>query len=627
MSVHRAFISRLLAPRHVRGRLLVLVLPVALLGVWLKLARIDRFYPGSQAADIAAKAWSEAAFGAAWILLWAGLVAFGPRWYRAAALLAAHVATLVLGVFLVVSHEYVMKTGNPLTAEQILYAWRGRGELDALLESQTSPATLGLLVWVVISTTVLPPLLAGPVSRVLRSPSRLVRRAVAAGAALLLAASAWSAPTVSAAFALAPPVQLVVTPLREASAYPDEPSADVAADVAAPDTRLEPTAGEDQRNLVIITLESHRATSTLPETRQPVTPVLDALAADSLTPSRGYSILPHTSKALTAIHCGFAPPTDHDNTEADAGSLPLPCLPELLAEQGYSTAFFQSATENFERRRGTARNLGFESFRSMDSMDKDGFFRANYFGYEDDIMLGPARDWLDAVDGSPFQMSLLTVTGHHDYILHGQDLIDFVDDPLLNSYLNAIHYQDAFVGRVIEMFKELGLYEDTVFVVTGDHGEGFGEHRVFQHDNTIYEEGIRIPYLVHDPRAAGVRLDQPANQLAVLPTAVDAIGFDLVSEHEYQPSLLSDAPQGPLVATCWARGRCTAVIDGDRKLIHHFGDRRDEVFDLAADSGELTDLAADSDPRWMAEMRDEALQWYVDAEAWYAAHRGEETTD
>lgn len=620
MPVHLSFASRLLKPRHKWGRLVVLLIPVVVMGVLLKLERTAKYFPEAGFGEVAARVSSDVAFGAAWILVWGLLCALGPAWFRAAAFHLAHLGTLLLGLFTVVSHAYVMQTGNPLTWEQIVYAWRGRSELDGLLGSQLSPQLVMLFAVVVVSTFVAPLLLGPVVSRLLhRRPSRTVRRLLTAAAAVLLVASAWSAPTVSAAFALAPPVQLVVSPIREAGAYPEE-SAVVPAE-GVDSTRLVKRPGTAERNLVVMVLESHRATSTLPETSQPVTPVLDALAASSLTPSRGYTVLPHTSKAITAVHCGVTPPTDHDNSEADPAGLPMPCLAELLGENGYRTGFFQSATEHFERRRSTVENLGFDFFRPVDAMPKAGFNKSNYFGYEDDIMLGPQREWIESTGGQPFLLSMLTVTGHHDYALEGYEPISFVEDPLLNDYLNSIHYQDAFVGRVIDMFKELGLYQETVFVVVGDHGEGFGEHRIFQHDNTIYEEGIRIPFLIHDPLRAGERLDQPANQLAVLPTAVDALGFDLMSGHSYQPSLYSGRPQGPLVATCLARGKCTAVIDGDMKLIHHFGDRRDEVFDLAQDPYELTDLAASADPVWMASLRERALAWYVEAEAMYEAHR------
>ena len=52
-----------------------------------------------------------------------------------------------------------------------------------------------------------------------------------------------------------------------------------------------------------------------------------------------------------------------------------------------------------------------------------------------------------------------------------------------------MRYLDFFVRNVIDQYKELGLYDDTIFVIYGDHGEGFGEHDLYQHDNTIYQEG------------------------------------------------------------------------------------------------------------------------------------------
>ena len=68
----------------------------------------------------------------------------------------------------------------------------------------------------------------------------------------------------------------------------------------------------------------------------------------------------HTSKSLTTIHCGVAPPLDTANSEADERGIAGPCLPELLVGKGYRTAFFHSATEEFERRRDLAGQMGFE---------------------------------------------------------------------------------------------------------------------------------------------------------------------------------------------------------------------------------------------------------------------------
>ncbi|WP_083665360.1 LTA synthase family protein [Tessaracoccus sp. ZS01] len=618
MTVNSESTSRSPAERWPWGRLAVLMAPFAVLGVWLKVVRIDRFYPSAGLAERATKLSSDVAFGLFWCVLWAVTLLYlrRPR-LRSAAVVLAQVLTAAIGVFMVVNHSYALRTGNPLTPAQIALAIREAEALSGLLGSQVDATFIGLLVGVVLWSLVAPLLLGKVFARLFTGEAGPVTRRVGlAGAVLLLIAATWTAPTASASFALSPAVQLAVSPIKEAAAYPEAFAS--GAPLADPEsTRLVPRPGERHRNVVVITLESQRATSALPETRQPVTPVLDALAEQSVRPERGYTVLPHTSKSLVSIHCGMAPPPDNRNTEADENGLPQRCLPELLADEGYSTAFFQSATEHFERRRGTAANLGFQKFTPVDGMDKTGFSKANYFGYEDDIMLEPVRRWLKRQDG-PFMLGMLTVTAHHDYNVPGYELIDFVDRPLMNKYLNAVHLQDRFVGHVIDLFKELGLYEDTVFVISGDHGEGFGEHQLYQHDNTIYEEGIRVPMLVHDPRRAPELIEGPANQLALMPTAVDALGFDLVSDVEYRPSLYSGEPQGPVIVSCWVRGRCTAVLDGDRKLIHHFGDRRDEVFNVAEDPGELTDLVTGTDADWMERGRELAVGWYLDVERWYA---------
>lgn len=606
-------------PRNLWGRLITLLVPVAVLGVALKLVRIHEFFPTAGVEDIAAQVSSDVAFGGAWVLLWTLGCVFTRGRARTTTFYTAHVATVFIGLFAVLNHEYVLRTGNPLSWHTLIGAARQGDGLAPLIGSQISATVIGLLIGVVVGVALLPLVLGPFLNRLLKHhPRKRVKAASVVGLVALLLASGWSAPTASAAFSLAPPLQLAITPVRAANAYPQE----LATEAVTPTPETTRLVGNgDSRNVVLITLESQRSATTLQDVKQPVTPVIDELKKTSIRPERGYSVLPHTSKALTAIHCGIAPPLDSTNSEADPGSLPAKCLPTLLEEQGYATSFFQSATERFERRRGTARNLGFQDFMSVDQMKSKGFHRANYFGYEDDIMLDPERKWLENNGDQPFMLSMLTVTGHHDYALTGYPRIDFVDDTLLNNYLNGIHYQDQFVGRVIDMFKELGLYENTVFVLAGDHGEGFGEHRIFQHDNTIYEEGLRIPLLIHDPSRTGELIDGPADQLAVLPTVVDLLGFGLESDAEYKPSLVSEQSQGPVVATCYARGKCTATFDGDMKLIHHFDDRRDEVFNLAVDPHETNDLVGQSDQAWLDEMRDTALRWYLDTENSYAAFR------
>ena len=76
-----------------------------------------------------------------------------------------------------------------------------------------------------------------------------------------------------------------------------------------------------------------------------------------------------------------------------------------MASHGFATAFFQSATEAFEGRRQLVANMGYDTFVPNEQMRTTGFARANYFGYEDDIMLAPSREWLEQ-KGNLVQVSI-----------------------------------------------------------------------------------------------------------------------------------------------------------------------------------------------------------------------------
>ena len=80
--------------------------------------------------------------------------------------------------------------------------------------------------------------------------------------------------------------------------------------------------------------------------------------------------------------------------------------------------------------------------------------------------------------------------------LHQADVADGV---LLDGFPRNVPqaaWLDGFLAELFAGFKSRGLLENTLFVMMGDHGEGFGEHGLFQHDETTYEEGLRVPLIV-----------------------------------------------------------------------------------------------------------------------------------
>src|SRR3712207_3959195 len=178
------------------------------------------------------------------------------------------------------------------------------------------------------------------------------------------------------------------------------------------ETEFAPTRQTAERSVVIVFLESTRARSTTPYNEDlETTPFLAELAGEGLAFEQAYAVVPHTSKALVASLCGVPPPLDTAKTESEPGIIPARCVADLLKERGYRSAFFQSATEDFERRPQLVENLGYDDFFATEDMSKEGFEETNYFGHEDNIMLDPSREWLEENGDEPFLATYLTEIG------------------------------------------------------------------------------------------------------------------------------------------------------------------------------------------------------------------------
>ncbi|MBI2307518.1 MAG: LTA synthase family protein [Rhodocyclales bacterium] len=374
--------------------------------------------------------------------------------------------------------------------------------------------------------------------------------------------------------------------------------------------------GEGNPNLVFIVLESvgSRATNLGNTQRRLVTPHLQALAADSLVLERAYTAIPHTSKALVAMLCGTEPFYRYPIFESHLG-IPARCLASLLDEHGYETAFFQSPTKNFENRSGLVAQMGFRSFRGGEDFTVSGFEPANYFGHEDAVMLEPSRQWLARQNG-PFFAVYLTGTTHHPYWapsrLGFQEFADGQDYEEKNRYLNAVRYLDWFVDQLLQQYKAAGAYDNTVFVIVGDHGESFIENGRRQHNASLYEETLAVPLLIHSPRWVEPAKDSRIVSLTdIVPSVVDIMGFDLVGETAGRSFIGGALPRNRAIAVCWYDDWCIASIDARYKYIYNFGEKKEELYDLSADPQETTNLA-EQERDMAAVRRQELLQHYVE---------------
>ena len=92
-------------------------------------------------------------------------------------------------------------------------------------------------------------------------------------------------------------------------------------------------------------------------------------------------------------------------------------------------------------------------------------------------------------------------------------------------YWGYVTLLDELIGRLLGRLDSLGLAENTIVIVTSDHGEQMGSHGIFQ-KCCMYEESLRVPLLVRAPKLvpAGRRIDAPVSNMDLAPTVMRLCG-------------------------------------------------------------------------------------------------------
>ena len=219
--------------------------------------------------------------------------------------------------------------------------------------------------------------------------------------------------------------------------------------------------------------------------------------------------------------------------------------------------------------------------------------------------------------------------------------------PTEAAYATMIESMDAGLGRILDTLDELGIADETIIVFLGDNG-GLSAHArggpphvhnapLRSGKGSAYEGGVRVPFAIALPGSAddGRRVATPVTAIDLLPTLAELAGVevpaalaDRLDGESLVPLLDADAPgtgpaaDRPLVWTMphqWgARGPgiepFTAIRRGDWKLLWFHDGPRVELYDLAADLGETTDVSA-SHPEIVRELLADLDAWYADTGA------------
>lgn len=186
-----------------------------------------------------------------------------------------------------------------------------------------------------------------------------------------------------------------------------------------------------------------------------------------------------------------------------------------------------------------------------------------------------------------------------------------------DSYDECIGYLDEQIGRLLEDLDRRGVLENTLVVVTSDHGEELGEHGLFGHGLSLYDAEIHVPLVIAWPKsiAPGVQVSQPVSLRNIAATVVDALGLEQGAPFPgdsltrfWSKNREASGPLDPILSEVSIkppttplpkpppshRGPMWALIEQRLALIRN-GDGREEVYDFLTDRAQQHDIASPID--------------------------------
>jgi arylsulfatase A-like enzyme len=382
-----------------------------------------------------------------------------------------------------------------------------------------------------------------------------------------------------------------------------------------------------------------------------LTPTLDELSKEGVVFPDTTCPMPLTAPSHVAMLTGLMPHESGVHKNGVPLSRSVASLPRQLAEHGYVTAGFVSGFPLFDRSSHFASHfhhyddefdpsaplsegarmtpLGRVALRAMrfrrhwrEPIERNG-----------DKTVDRTIRWLetqgDGAGARPFFVFCHLYDVHAEYLPHepGQKPSPFWDAEssiarleilqdeterrrLADLYSGEVHFADAQVGRLLERLRARGLLERTLVVVTADHGESLGEHDYWYEHINPYHVETHVPLILRLPNheKAGTRVAGPAQLTDLAATVRDLLGLSLDLPGSSLASAIESGRIPRRLICCQSMfdftnaWYATSVRDGRFKLLRRsaaferYDSKRtaatEQLFDLDADPGELTDLLA-----------------------------------
>jgi choline-sulfatase len=377
-----------------------------------------------------------------------------------------------------------------------------------------------------------------------------------------------------------------VEPVAPGTAPPTAP--------AAPPAPLVPlTQPKEPLNVILLSVEAWRADMPWTGYGRAIAPHLTQLAADSSVWENHRAVSSHTPQALAALLSSrYVSSLYRDGAALTSFTADDTFLPEILQAKGVRTIGVQ-ANAYFDQGRGFEQ--GFDVWEVVPGAGTG-------LTAETPVTGDKQASRLIELLGQPQNTERQFFAWAHfmdpnDPYLPHAEAPDFGQQPR-DRYDAEVYFTDLWIGKVLEFAQRQTWWGRTALIITGDHGEAFGEHGMSKHGSELWDALLQTPLLIHAPGARPVRIQPARSQIDLAPTVVELMGLPRVSEFRGQSLLpeLYGAPAaarpGLLFELCedaenpgWR-----ALVVGDDKLIVPNAGGPERLFNVKSDPSELEDV-------------------------------------
>ncbi len=367
--------------------------------------------------------------------------------------------------------------------------------------------------------------------------------------------------------------------------------------------------GKKDMNVLVISMDTTRADRIGAYGYQEArTPNIDALAGNGILFQDTITPAPLTLPAHCSLFTGTIP-LYHKVRNNGSYFLPdgIDTMAELFKRDGYLTAAFISSFTLDSRFR---LDQGFDIY-SDDVVLDERLVKSFSSERPADLVFADFASWFEKNSSQKFFSWVHFYDPHLPYAPPEPYKSRFPDEP----YDGEIAYMDEYIGKIITLLKERGVYDNTLIVLAGDHGEAFGEHGEVGHQIFCYEENIRVPLIFVFPGTEweNIKITRQVGLIDMMPTVLDYLGYDVPSHIQGDSLLPVISNNRPMVKkrpyyieSVFARESlgCAAVRGVVYEEYKYLDLPQPELYNLESDPFETMNLA-DQDPAKCWDLKNE----------------------